>query len=78
MSIDSGRSDIVPFISSTLKVVPTEMVMVGAADFTITVERQGKVDQSVEAWKLIVNSGLPFAALAQSNLANLNSPPSRP
>jgi TolA-binding protein len=41
-------------------------------------ERQGEVDQSVEAWKLIIKSGLPFAALAQSNLANLNAPPARP
>jgi TolA-binding protein len=41
-------------------------------------ERQGEVDQSVEAWKLIIRSGLPFAALAQSNLASLNSPSAHP
>lgn len=41
-------------------------------------ERQEKVDQSVEAWNLIIKSDLPFKELAQSNLANLNSPPSHP
>jgi len=41
-------------------------------------EQQGHVDQSVQAWKLIVSSGLPFSALAQSNLANLNFPSAHP
>ena len=41
-------------------------------------EQQGQIDQSVQAWKLIVASGLPFSALAQSNLANLNSPSAHP
>ena len=41
-------------------------------------EQQGQADQAVRAWKLIIASGLPFSALAQSNLANLNSPSAHP
>ena len=41
--LDSGRSDITPFVTSTVKVVPAGMVMSGSAEFTIDVERQGKV-----------------------------------
>jgi TolA-binding protein len=41
-------------------------------------EKQGQIDQAVQAWQLIVASGLPFSALAQSNLANLNSPSAHP
>jgi hypothetical protein len=42
--LDSGRSDITPFVSSTVKVIPTDQVMDGSADFSITIERHGKVD----------------------------------
>ncbi|MGD1029774.1 MAG: tetratricopeptide repeat protein [Opitutaceae bacterium] len=41
-------------------------------------EQQGEADQAVQAWQLVIKKGLPFAALAQSDLANLNSPHSRP
>jgi hypothetical protein len=37
--IGAGRSDTTPFISSTLKVVPTGCVMSGSAEFEITVDR---------------------------------------
>jgi hypothetical protein len=42
--LDSGRSDITAFVSSTVKVIPTDLVMTGSADFSITIERQGKVE----------------------------------
>jgi hypothetical protein len=42
--LDSGRSDITPFVTSTVKVVPAGLVMTGAAEFTITIERHGKVE----------------------------------
>ncbi|MGD1275780.1 MAG: hypothetical protein ABR964_00985 [Tepidisphaeraceae bacterium] len=40
----SGRSDITPFVSSTVLVVPTDLVMNGSADFTLTIEKHGKVE----------------------------------
>ena len=39
----SGRSNMTPFVSSTVKIVPTEMVMNGSAEFTIDVQPQSKV-----------------------------------
>ena len=36
--LDSGRSDITPFVTSTVKIVPTGLVMSGSAEFTITCE----------------------------------------
>jgi hypothetical protein len=42
--LDSGRSDITPFVTSTVKIAPAGLVMSGSADFTIDVERQGKVE----------------------------------
>ncbi|MGA3066476.1 MAG: hypothetical protein ABSF29_06470 [Tepidisphaeraceae bacterium] len=44
--MDSGRSDITAFVSSTVKVIPTDLVMDGSADFSITIERHGKVETS--------------------------------
>jgi hypothetical protein len=41
--MDSGRSDITPFVSSTTKVIPTPLVMQGDANFDITIERKEKV-----------------------------------
>jgi hypothetical protein len=42
--MDSGRSDITAFVTSTVKVEPTEMVMDGAAEFSLTIEKEGKVE----------------------------------
>jgi hypothetical protein len=42
--LDSGRSDITPFVTSTVKVVPAGLVMDGSAEFEITVEHPGKVE----------------------------------
>lgn len=44
--MDAGRSDITSFVSSDVKIVPSDQVMSGAADFTITIEKQGKVETS--------------------------------
>jgi hypothetical protein len=41
--LDSGRSNITPFVTSTVKIAPTGLVMSGSAEFTIDVEREGKV-----------------------------------
>jgi hypothetical protein len=38
--LESGRSDLQPFVSSVVETIPTELVMDGAADFTLTIERQ--------------------------------------
>ena len=38
MILESGWSNVSPFVSSTTKVVPTQYVMDGAADFEITIE----------------------------------------
>jgi hypothetical protein len=37
--IGSGRSDTTQFISSTLKIIPTDRVMSGSADFEITIDK---------------------------------------
>src|SRR6185437_6835179 len=39
----AGRSDTTLFVSSTVKSVPTEMVMNGSAEFAITIEAGAKV-----------------------------------
>jgi hypothetical protein len=41
--LESGRSDITPFVTSTVKIIPVGMVMSGAAEFTLTIERHAKV-----------------------------------
>jgi hypothetical protein len=46
--LDSGRSDITAFVSSTVKVIPTDLVMTGSADFSITIEREGKVETATQ------------------------------
>ena len=40
----AGLSNTTPFVSSTLKIVPTALVMTGAATFQITIDREAKVD----------------------------------
>jgi hypothetical protein len=42
--MDAGRSDITQFVTSTLKVAPTDMVIDGSAEFSLTIERHGKVE----------------------------------
>jgi hypothetical protein len=44
--LGAGRSDITSFVSSDVKIVPSDEVMSGVADFTITIEKQGKVQTS--------------------------------
>jgi hypothetical protein len=44
--LDSGRTDITPFVTSTVKVVPAGYVMSGSAEFQLTIERRGKVETS--------------------------------
>jgi hypothetical protein len=41
--LDSGRSDIMPLVGSTVTRVPAGLVMSGSAEFAITIERRGKV-----------------------------------
>ena len=40
----AGLSSTTPFVTSTLKIVPTEHVMNGSANFTITIDRENKID----------------------------------
>jgi hypothetical protein len=40
----SGRSNTTAFVSSTVKIVPTNHVMSGAADFQITIDKDVKID----------------------------------
>lgn len=42
--LGAGRSNITPFVSSTVKIVPTEMVMSGSAEFAITIDPTAKVE----------------------------------
>lgn len=42
--LGAGRSNITAFVSSTVKTIPTERVMAGSAEFTITVDPRAKVE----------------------------------
>ncbi|MCC6424497.1 MAG: hypothetical protein IT447_13570 [Phycisphaerales bacterium] len=42
--MDAGRSNTTPFVSSTVKVIPTPLVMSGAAEFQITIDQYAKVE----------------------------------
>ncbi|HSZ58415.1 MAG TPA: hypothetical protein VK797_22305 [Tepidisphaeraceae bacterium] len=42
--LGAGRSNITPFVSSTMNIVPTDMVMTGSAEFAITVDPKAKVE----------------------------------
>jgi hypothetical protein len=42
--LGAGRSNITPFVSSTVKTVPTSMVMAGSAQFAITIDPKAKVE----------------------------------
>ena len=35
---------------------------------------QGQIDQAVQAWQRVIEADLPGAALAKSNISNLNIP----
>lgn len=41
--LSAGRSNTTPFVSSTVKTIPTDFVMSGSAQFSITIERDTKV-----------------------------------
>jgi hypothetical protein len=38
--MESGRSDLTPFVSSSVQIFPTDLVMDGATDFNLTIDRQ--------------------------------------
>jgi hypothetical protein len=40
----AGRSNITAFVSSTLKVIPTDEVMNGVANFSLTIDREARID----------------------------------
>jgi hypothetical protein len=42
--LDSGRTDVTAFTSSNVKVIPTDLVFTGSASFSITVDRDLKLD----------------------------------
>ena len=42
--LGAGRSNITPFVSSTVKIISTEMVMSGSAEFAITIDPTAKVE----------------------------------
>lgn len=42
--LGAGRSNITPFVSSTVRIIPTEMVMSGSAEFAITIDPTAKVE----------------------------------
>jgi hypothetical protein len=44
--LGAGVSDTTAFVSSTLKIVPTNMVMDGAANFAITIDHESKVEST--------------------------------
>jgi hypothetical protein len=42
--LGAGRSNITPFVSSTVKIIPSDRVMSGSAEFAITIDPTAKVD----------------------------------
>lgn len=42
--LGSGRSNTAPFVSSTVKIVPTDFVMKGAADFQVEIDAQERIE----------------------------------
>jgi hypothetical protein len=42
--LGAGRSNITPFVSSTVKSIPTDRVMSGSAEFAITIDPTAKVE----------------------------------
>jgi hypothetical protein len=42
----SGRSDLTGFVSSSVQVIPTDLVMNGAAEFNLTIDRQAHLETS--------------------------------
>jgi hypothetical protein len=44
--MDGGRSDLSAFVSSTVQIIPTDLVMSGAADFTLTIERLAHLESA--------------------------------
>ncbi len=42
--LGAGRSNITPFVSSNTKVIPTDWVMTGSAEFAITIDPRAKVE----------------------------------
>jgi hypothetical protein len=47
--LDAGRSDLTGFVTSTVQTVPTDMVMSGAAEFTVTIDRHEHVESAKPA-----------------------------
>lgn len=45
--LSGGRSNTTPFVSSSVRMIPTDYVMSGAATFAITIERDAKVEGAV-------------------------------
>jgi hypothetical protein len=45
--LGAGLSNTTPFLGSTLKIIPTEMVMDGSANFAVTVAKEAKVETGV-------------------------------
>jgi hypothetical protein len=49
IAIGAGRSDTTQFVSSSLKIVPTELVMSGSADFEITIDKNADTQAAANA-----------------------------
>ena len=49
--LGAGRSNITPFVSSTVKTVPTELLMNGSAEFAITIDSEIRVEPGGKAPK---------------------------
>jgi hypothetical protein len=60
--MDAGRSNTLPFVSTTVKVIPTELVMSGSADFLITIEPDAKVQVAGPANKPAAPAAAPGGA----------------
>jgi hypothetical protein len=65
--LNAGRSDVTQFVSSTVRVVPTNLVMQGNAAFEITIEKHARVEAASNPSAAGDSSGEASGASAQTN-----------
>ncbi|MGA2583711.1 MAG: hypothetical protein ABSG31_10580 [Tepidisphaeraceae bacterium] len=75
--MDAGRSDIQPYMTTTLKVVPTDLVMQGSAIFPITIERKGQVEVAPPNAPA-PPANAPAAPMPTKSAAKSDEPPQEP
>jgi hypothetical protein len=73
--LSSGRSNTTPFVSSTVKVIPTELVMKGDAEFAIEIDADERVETAAgRAGKTETPTVTPAVDVKQSKSGRIELP----